>query len=649
VAKNHNHSNMKTNSTLILFLLLTISLTAQKLPSLGKIDKEDILYKECSYDKDAPAEYLIDYGEVRYFFTSSDFVNEGYYRVRIKIFNEKGLEYANVRLPYYTKSNRQSVGRIEGYTFNVDDAGNVITDKLGKDAILKQKIDEDHDMMVFTMPNAKVGSVIEYRYYRSKRNYYEIDDWNFQNKIPVRHSEYVVEIPSIFQFTYQKRISIPLEETTEGIAKAKRFVMKNIPGLDKEPYMSCSKDYLQRVDFQLSAVNQTPVLQSWKQLCEELLQREDFGIQLKKNVYKNLDDLKAEVAKCPTKFEQVNTIYKYVKRNVTWNGNNSFLTETGVKNSLEKHSGNSADMNILLVNLLRDAGFESYPLLVSTRDNGKVNMLYPFIYQFNNVYAYVDVEGKGYVLDASNRHNPSFMVPWDVQFTQCYLVDNKIHQLVSLEDMKHGFKLNTSVTATIDDKGTVSGSANVLNYHYSKNQRLTSIGKGKDKYQAEYFESAHPDYKFESLVIKNEEKDSLPLENNIKFKGQLNTSGEYVFYSPNFLLELETNDFIADQRFSDIEFGYTQYYNLYASVQFPANMEVEELPKNFKMIMPDTSIVLQRFMQKNENTISMRMTLEIKRPTYYADEYDYFKEFYAKLFEILNEQIVFRKKANPKP
>jgi hypothetical protein len=640
---------MKTSSTLLLFLILTISGTAQKLPSLGKIDKEDLLYKECSYDKDAPAEYLLHYGEVRYFFTSSDFVNEGYYRVRIKILNEKGLEYANVRLPYYTKNNRQSVGRIEGYTFNIDDIGNVITDKLSKDAILKQKIDEDYDMMVFTMPNVKVGSVIEYRYYRSKRNYYEIDDWTFQNKIPVRHSEYIVEIPSIFQFTYQKIISFPLEETTEGIAKAKSLVMKNIPGLDKEPYMSCSKDYLQRVDFQLSAVKQTPILQTWKQLCEELLQREDFGFQLKKNVYKNLDDLKAEVSNSASKFDQINTIYNYVKRNVTWDGDNSIITQTGVKNVLEKHSGNSADINLLLINLLRDAGFDAYPLLVSTRDHGKINTLYPFIYQFNNVYAFVSIDNKEYILDATNRHNPAFMVPWDVQFTQGYLVDTKASRFVIIQDVKHGFKVSTSMTAEIDEKGGITGAANVLNYNYSKNQRLTSLKKGKEKYLEEYFKTPHPDFQFDSLKVKYEDKDSLALESSIKFRGILNSSGEYFFYSPNFLTELETNDFISDMRFSDIEFGYTQYYNVYASVKFPETLVPEELPKNIKMIMPDTSISLQRFMQKNENTISLRITLEIKRPTYYTDEYDYFKEFYAKLFELLNEQIVFRKKATPKP
>jgi hypothetical protein len=45
--------------------------------------------------------------------------------------------------------------------------------------------------------------------------------------------------------------------------------------------------------------------------------------------------------------------------------------------------------------------------------------------------------------------------------------------------------------------------------------------------------------------------------------------------------------------------------------------------------------------------ISYRITLEINRPFYFADEYADFREFFAVLIEKLNEQIVFKKKANP--
>ncbi|MFT3843985.1 MAG: DUF3857 domain-containing protein [Lacibacter sp.] len=639
---------MKTLHLLLAFTLCTSSLFAQKIPSFGKIDKADLLYKECSYDKDAAAEYLIDYGEVNYFFSSADFVNETRYRIRIKILKEKALELANVRIPFYKNGNREKITSIDGYTYNLDEKGEVVETKMEKKTVMTQKLDKDHDMIVFTLPNVKIGSVIEYRYEDAKKNAFEIEDWSFQRSYPVRYSEYNATIPSIFDFTYLVKHTLPIKETTEGINNMKRFVMTNIPGLDKEPYMSCSKDYLQRVDFQLRSINQQPVMQTWDALITELLDHDDFGRQIKKNVLNHLpleDDLK----KMKTEYEKLVTLIEYVKKNVTWNGNSYFICEKGVKKALEDHSGNSADLNLLLLNLLRDAGLTSYPILVSTRDHGKINPFYPFIYQFNNVLVYVEADKEVYVIDASNVFTPPFLIPYSVQFADGYVVDLNNKRFIPLADTKHKYRILTTVSAEINEKGEINGDASVFAYEYARMPRLYSLSKGKDNLLKEHFSEPHPEFKFDSLTTENEKNDSLPFSTSVKFNSQLNSSGDFFFYSPNFLTELEKNEFISDLRFTDIEFGYTQQYNFITTIRFPSNFEPEELPKNMKMIMPDTSIILQRFMQKNDNSISFRITLEIKRPVYYADEYPYFKEFYRMLFDKINEQIVFKKKAKPRP
>ncbi|NCU06095.1 MAG: transglutaminase domain-containing protein [Chitinophagaceae bacterium] len=387
---------------------------------------------------------------------------------------------------------------------------------------------------------------------------------------------------------------------------------------------------------------------TWPKLTEQLLESEDFGLQIKKNVYKNTS-LPNDLKSITDPHQKLITILNYVKKEVTWNGKTSFWTDAGIKNALDKHSGNSADMNLLLVSLLRDAGLKAYPVLVSTRNNGKVNGTYPFLYQFNDVYVYAEVNETPFIIDATNYSNPPFLIPWDVQFTEGYLVDKELGQFITLGDIKHRFRLVSSILAEINKEGKITGSANVIAYEYAKTERLRSLRRGEKSYMEDYFSKPHPEFKFDSLTYKNEKNDSLPLENLIQFQGTLTSSGDYMFYSPNFLMELEKNDFLSDKRFTDIEFGYIQYYNMFTTIRFPADLELEELPKNIRMILPDTSISLQRFVNKNENSISMRYTLEIKRPTYYVDEYLDFKTFYAKLFEMLNEQIVFKKKTAPKP
>ena len=88
---------------------------------------------------------------------------------------------------------------------------------------------------------------------------------------------------------------------------------------------------------------------------------------------------------------------------------------------------------------------------------------------------------------------------------------------------------------------------------------------------------------------------------------------------------------------------------LVGNVQLPASYQFDELPKNIRMITPDTGMVFTRVVQVNENVASFRINVEFLKPFYSVQEYDAFKEFYKQLFDLLNEQFVIRKKATPKP
>jgi hypothetical protein len=52
---------------------------------------------------------------------------------------------------------------------------------------------------------------------------------------------------------------------------------------------------------------------------------------------------------------------------------------------LREGTGNSADINILLVNLLNKLAITSYPVILSTRDNGTLSPFYPSRSRLNYV------------------------------------------------------------------------------------------------------------------------------------------------------------------------------------------------------------------------------------------------------------------------
>ena len=59
---------------------------------------------------------------------------------RIKIFNEKGLEEANIKINYLTRNNMELVTKLEAQTYNLDNNGNIIITKLDKKSVYNKKV-----------------------------------------------------------------------------------------------------------------------------------------------------------------------------------------------------------------------------------------------------------------------------------------------------------------------------------------------------------------------------------------------------------------------------------------------------------------------------------------------------------------------------
>jgi hypothetical protein len=82
------------------------------------------------------------------------------------------------------------------------------------------------------------------------------------------------------------------------------------------------------------------------------------------------------------------------------------------------------------------------------------------------------------------------------------------------------------------------------------------------------------------------------------------------------------------------------------SFKIPEGFAFEELPKNLKLIMPDTSIIMSRLLQVENDRLQFRISLEFNTPVITVQDYPIFREFYKKMYATLNEQIVI-KKAKP--
>jgi hypothetical protein len=641
---------MKKPLSLVALFLLSLTVFAQKnkdIPAFGKIEKADLELMECDFDKNAEAMVLFDVAELDCSISGGNVFIQLQRHVRIKILKDKGLDNANIRIRYLT-SLRQDVKNLSAQTYNLDGSGNVIVSKLEKKLIYQKKIDKRVSEEVFTFPEVKPGSIIEYKYNIAGA---DLDEWYFQRSIPVKLSRYTIDFPTEFEIHCQPICSLPVEmkRETKNMHYVNRYTMRDIPALRDEPYISCEYDYLQRLEPRLIAVNtqiqRINLVPSWQEVIKELMEDEDFGKQLKKEIPRTAD-LDEELKKLSSPFSKMIAIHNYVRKNMEWNGYSSIWALDGVKAAWKEKKGTSGEINLILVNLLRDAGLNADPILLSTRENGRVVSSIPGVSQFDKVMATVKIGDRAYFLDGTEKYTPSTLIPEEVMYTEGLVIeklDTYEWGWTTLWDEKQLNKNMTILRANISEEGNMAGEATIYSYDYAKTSRLKAVKADKEKYVEHFFTSKHEGMTIDSFQIENEDRDSLPLMQKIVFTKSGTGSGEYRYFSVNMFSGLEKNPFIADTRFSDVFFGTNQQYTLIGNFSIPAGYSFETLPKNVRMIMPDTSIAITRQLVSKENTLTIKITLDFKKPFYAVEEYDDFKEFYKQLFALLSEQIVYRK------
>jgi hypothetical protein len=630
------------------FVFMYISITGhgQSIDdAFGVFSQADINLKECSFDKEADAVIISDMARSNY---NSEYNLVTDRKIKFKILNEKGIDRGNIRIRYYSDEGFEFISDIEANVLSPDENGGMVKSNLRPKNIYRKQLNKITSEISFALPNVKVGSIIEYKYKSVMKHYGGLRDWYFQTDMPTMFSSYHLYIIPNSEFAYSvyKSHLLNIDIKPDNRDGSIYFSMKNVAGLRDEAYMASEKDYIQRVSFQLAAYGgyfgKKKVSTTWKELAKEMMEHKQFGVQLNKNL-PGVEAVKAQWATALTPQEKMKNIFHYVRSTIIWTNIYSKYSENGIKEAWEKKRGYSGDINLILINLLQSENLEVYPLLVSERHHGKVDTTYPYIDQFNKVVALAVIEGKKYILDATDHKTPPHLIPFDLLNTIGFVVDKKKYSLMVItgENKKNVRLVNLKCTVAGD--GAVQSSGYVRNFDYGRLDRIQSYKSNKAKYEQDFIKP-YGNFKLDSFSLAGVESDSLPLEHNLKINYTLDKSGDYYLLNYNYFTGFDKNPFIATNRFSNIDFGTKYACTFQQSVSLPSNMEPETLPKSFRMVTPDNSMSALREIRRQGDKIEIGLVISINKPEFTAEEYETIRLFYKQLFEVLNEPIVLKTK-----
>ena len=631
----------------------------------GTVSNDDLQLKQCDFEKDANAEMLFEKADL-YFSDNLIMITEEIHK-RIKIFNDNGKDQADIKIPYlafWGGERLESISGIQAETINMVDGKQVIT-KLDKKLIYTKNIDKDRAEITFTMPDVKPGCIIEYKYKWNTAAYYDFPDWYFQEKIPVRYNELSTATPDVFYFRTMAHINDPYVKSTHSIDGRSLLdgtdtyqydlvnedkAMANIHSLASEPYMSSFHDNVEAIRFQLISVR--PIggfahigSDSWAKVGGYLADDDGFGGQLKGKLAGE-DAIVQKAKALKTDDEKIAYLFNQVKNTLKWNGVDDWETTDGTSHAWDTKSGNSAEINLALYRLLKQAGLEAYPMVVSTREHGKVDPFYTSVGQFNRAVVYIPVDStKQYVLDATGKYNMYNETPDELLNSPGLYIDKKANTY-DIVPLKRSAPVRESIliNAEIKAGGKLEGTAEIANTSYN---RIAAIDKyktdGEQKY-IDFLKDGDNNIKISSVKMDNMEVDTLPLTQNIGFNMDLAGSDEnYIYLSPNLFTPFKSNPFLSENRMTDVDFAYPQSYSINGVYKIPAGYKTDALPKNVNLVMPDKSFVFKRLVVEQDGSIMVRHNITFNVAEYSKDNYGNLFAFFKKMNEMLAEQIVLKK------
>lgn len=680
--KNLNKESQPMRLLLTAVLLISFS---QKIQSqtykFGDVPKEQLEMKVYAKDSSANAVVLFSQGESELKSLQGRFTFTIKRHIRVKILTDEGLERGDIKILFRDKRSNypQNINKLKAESYTLDSNGKIIKESVGRRDRFEEEVSNVRSELRFTIPGLKKGSVFEYSYELSSDYPLDFPDWIFQDDIPVQWSEYTAKIPEWFEFLtvtrgyheffinqsedYKGSIAIPARQERifngsnvsfrtipgglyEYEGTEYHYVMKDIPALKEEPYMKASIDYLAHIRFQLTSLRFREsfvenYLDNWFGLVNRLIEDEDFGKRLTKK------DLFAEVTDTVTNgisadLEKMVSIYNHVSNHLDWNDKYGLYAFEDLSKVYEEGTGNGTSINLILVKMLREAGFEAHPLILSTRANGEIINLFPLLGQFNHTIAYVQFDDSYYLLDAKNELRPYNLLPAEVLNGEGLIIYEDQVIWVPIENQVKNNRV--SVMNLVFNNNGYNGTLT------SKNQGFYAVDFRNDlefddlkaSVNEEVFYVSDQAFKVDSVSITNDRLDQ-SFDFTADFSSSKFEGDDLIYFNPMLLGRIDASPFTNTKRTFPVDYSYSFTESIIMNIQVPDGWQVDEVPESVLYRLPEQSGEFRRIIRVNGNMISFNYRFQIGKTRFMPDEYVHLKEFYDQIVEKLSQNIVLKK------
>ncbi len=589
---------------------------------------------------------------------------------RIKVLQEKGKELATVELPY--QRGNFKITDIKARTIHSDGTVIPLTGK-PEDLLISKSPEKQYGRMVFTLPSAEVGCILEYRYQlRYDDDHYSSPFWEIQRPYLVRKAHYV--------FT-------PFKAFLPGIRNATSQVLVDSKGKTLNTLiwwallpqgMAIKTDILGHFSVDLTDISPIPD-EEWMPPIHSLLFQvlfyykdasniADFWTTEAKRWSKNADHfaeptkpihdaVSSLIAPGDSDLDKAKKLYKAVQAldnaNFSRKKEKSELKQLGLRaakraeDTWSQKSGTREDIALLYLAMVRAAGLTAYDMKVVDRNEGIFTPGYLNFDQLDDDIIVLSLGGKEIVLDPGEKMCPFQTVHW--KHSGAGGVRQSAEGSLAASSPLQAYTSNTLARfgdVTLDGHGAVTG-----------NLRFTMTGQEALHWRQEALENdesevnkrfdrwlqtmvpegieAHVDH---LLGIDDPDTNLVAM---IKIQGNLGSATSKRLLLPGFFFETRSRHPFVDQakREIPVDMHYGEQLNDQVVYHLPAGLTVEGAPQDAKIPWEGHAVLLNKT-KIEAGQVTIARTLARAFTFAKPEEYQSLRDFYQKVAAADQQQLV---------
>jgi hypothetical protein len=663
---------------ILFFICLSISYGQRDPFRYNKIDDKYIEMTRFEDDTTAKAVILGNYGVIEIRYGRNGFESHYMRRIRVKILNQDAADIANYKLPLYNSgTSRERLVNLKAVIYTPEN-GKVNRTRFSRRDTYEEEISDNLKYINFTLPNVKEGTVYDLEYTIVSPFLNTLPIWYFQDQYPTVLSELRLYIPEYFYYkplmggylaldgrsndSRSQKFRVEWEEVGHMNKKTKHSAnidyienitilrVNNAPAFKTEPFMNSPINYLSKIEheivnFRMPYGPSTDYSSTWPKLSKQLMESNSFGRLLNRSNF-----LRDEVNKILETYsdpgDRAVAAYSLIQEEMTWNNRNGIYATQNLRRVWDDKQGNAADINLLLVLLLRELEIDAEPVILSTRSHGMVNPTQIMLSSFNYVVAWAKVGDNEFVMDATEKHTPFYLLPTRCINGEGRLISETRGRWVSLEAYADN-TMHIISNITVKPCGSIHAEMFRHKDNYMRldmDQEYRSFDREEDF--LDDFESDHPGMELLEFEMQNRYEWSEPLVTRYEYEmPELDTSPKDVLYvNAMGIDQMDGNPFLSDERLFPIDFIFPTRRTYEININIPEGYTVDELPRNARFNMPGRGgRFVSNYSVNDDNTIQVNVEYELSKALYTGDEYQRVKNFFSRMVEEQARLIVLKK------